>query len=40
LGGEQRALDPAAVAKVVEDFLADQLPLTIAISRQDNLIAG
>ena len=39
-GGEQRALDPAAVAKVVEDFLADQLPLTIAISRQDNLIAG
>jgi hypothetical protein len=38
LGGEERALDGAAIAQVLQDLLADQLALAVAIGGEDDLI--
>ena len=39
LGGEQGALDGAAIAQVLQDFLADQLALAVAVGGEDHLVA-
>ena len=40
LGGEERAQDGAAIAQVLEDFLADQLALAVAVGGEDDLVTG
>ena len=39
LSGEERALDGAAIAQMLQDFLADQLALAVAVGGEDHLIA-
>jgi len=39
LGGEERALDGAAIAQVLQYFLADQLAVAVAIGGEDDLVA-
>src|SRR5262245_25555652 len=39
LSGEERALDGAAIAQMLQDFLADQLALAVAVGCEDHLIA-
>ena len=39
LSGEQGALDGAAIAQVLQDLLADQLALAVAVGGEDHLVA-
>ena len=37
---EQRALNAAAIAEMLQDLLTDELPLPVAIGCEDDAIAG
>jgi hypothetical protein len=40
LSGEERALHSAAIAQVLQDFLANQLALTVAVGGENHLITA